>query len=153
MSDLETNKISLKIQIPYQVIGVLFGGVALLTLFSAISLLSTNFFIPTFLVSIAYAGLNGIMAYGFWRMKKWIVSLLGGTALIVAIINIINIFRGIQEINQAIIAFVILGVLFLFTFFSRKFLNGDYKNIKALGLSLVLIIFTQIIIIIFLSFK
>lgn len=150
---METNEISmgtqpipLGIRLPYRVLGVVFGLVALRTLFSAIWIGSLNFFMPSFLIAVAYAGFDGIMAYGFWKMRKWIVPLLGGVALIVVITDIANIAIGTQGINPVLIEFAILGILFLFVYFSRKFLNGDYKNIKALGLSLALIIFPQIII-------
>ncbi len=144
MSELETNKIPLKILIPYRTISVVFGIVALLTFLSALSFGLRTFFVSALLMSAAYIGLNVVLAYGFWKMRKWIVPLLGGTALIVAILNIANIIRGTQKISQALIGFVILGALFLFTYLSRNFLDNEYKNLKALGLFLALLIISQV---------
>lgn len=142
---METQPIPLKIRLPYRILGVVFGLIALLTFLSVISALSHQFFASA-LVFISYVGLNGILAYGLWKMRKWIVPLLGGTILLVAIFNVINIIRGMQRMNQVLSAFIVFGALFLFAYFSRKFLSGDYKNYKALGLSAVFLILSQVII-------
>ncbi len=142
---METQPIPLKIRLPYKILGVLFGALALLSFLFIVSSISRNLFMFA-LMSMTYTGLNGIMAYGFWKMRKWIVPLLGGTTLIVAIINIANIIGGTQKISQALMGFVILGALFIFAYFSRKFLNGDYKNLKALGLFAGLLVLSQVVI-------
>jgi|GEM_PF-5584221 len=142
MSELEINKIPLKILLPYRILGVIFGIVTLWNLLAVLSFSLRHFFVFA-LIYTAYACLGGILAYGFWKMKKWIVPLLGSTAIVVIILNIINVIRGTQKISQALIGFVILGALFLLAYFSRKFLDGEYKNFKVLGLFLALIIFSQ----------
>lgn len=143
MSELEINKTPLKVLIPYRTLSVVFGVIMLWNILIA---LPSNFlrhlFAPA-LMYAAYAGLDGVLAYGFWKMKKWIVPILGGMVVIVAILNIINVIRSTQEINRTIIGFVVLGALFLFTYLSRNFLEGEYKNWKALGLFLAFLIISQ----------
>jgi len=141
----ETQRIPLKIRLPYQVLGVLFGSVVLFTILLFILSSVRNFFVLTFLIySVAFVGLNGILAYGFWKMRKWTMTLLGGMTFLIAI-SIIAITGNNKNISQAIVGLVTFGTLFIFTYFSRKFLNGDYKNPKALGLFSVLLIISQII--------
>ncbi len=142
MPELETNKIPLKILLPYRILGVIFGVVALWNLLAVLSFSLRRFFVFA-LIYTAYACLGGILAYGFWKMGKWLVSVLGGVTIIVAILNIINVIRGTQKISQALIGFVILCALFIFVYLSRNFLDGEYKNLKVLGLSLAFLIFTQ----------
>ncbi len=142
MSELEINKIPLKILIPYRTLSVIFGVAALLNLLAVLSFSLRQFFVFA-LIHTAYAALSGILACGFWKMKKWIVSFLGSAVVVVTILNIVNVIRGTQNISQALVGFVILGALFLFTYLSRNFLDGEYKNLKALGLFLALIIFIQ----------
>ncbi len=142
MPELETNKIPLKILLPYRILGVIFGVVALWNLLAVLSFSLRRFFVFA-LIYTAYACLGGILAYGFWKMKKWIVPLLGSTAVVVIILNIINVIRGTQGISRALIGVVVLCALFLLAYFSRKFLDGEYKNFKVLGLFLALIIFSQ----------
>ena len=149
---METNEISmgtqqlpLKIRLPYQILSVVFGIIALLTFLSVISATSRQFFASA-LMYLSYVGLNGILAYGLWKMRKWIVPLLGGTILFMASFNIFNIIMGTQRISQTLSAFIIFGALFLFAYFSRKFLNGGYKNLNALGFSAILLVLSQIII-------
>ena len=140
------NKIPLKILIPYRAISVVFGFVTLWNILAALSFSSVGsrrLFVFA-LIYIAYAIVSGTLAYGFWKMKKWVVFVLGGAAIVVIILNIINIINGTQKISQAIIGIAILCALFVFTYFSRKFLDGEYKNFKALGLSLFFLIFTQV---------
>jgi len=139
---METQQIPLKILLPYRILGVIFGVIALLTFLSVISSGSRNLFTLA-LVYASYVCLNGILAYGLWKMKKWIIPLLGGTTLIVAILNIVNIIGGTQKISRALTAFIILGVFFLLAYFSRKFLNGDYKNYRALGLFAAFLVLSQ----------
>ncbi len=140
----ETQLISFKIRLPYQIIGILFGIVGLVFLVSTVSF-SLYDFVPTFLIySVAFFGLNGIIAYGFWKMRKWIITLLGAMTFLITI-SIVAISGSNKNINQAIAILVVFGALFLFTYFSRKFLNGDYKNPKALGLFLIFLIISQVI--------
>ena len=86
---METQPIPLKIRLPYRILGVVFGLIALLTFLSVISALSHQFFASA-LVFISYVGLNGILAYGLWKMRKWIVPLLGGTILFMASLALSN---------------------------------------------------------------
>lgn len=149
---METNEIStgtqpvpFGVKLSYQIFSVLFWAVAIIFLFSIISLSLRNLFSPASLIySIAFAGLNGVLAYGFWKMRKWTMTLLGGMTLLVAI-SIIAVLGNNKNIGHATVIFATFGILFLFTYFSRKFLNGDYKNLKALGLFSAFLIITQII--------
>lgn len=142
MLQSETNKISLKILLPYRIFGVIFGVIALFNLLFILSFSLRRFFVLA-LIYTAYAALSGILAYGFWKTKKWIVSLLGSAVVVVTILNVINVIRGTQNISRAFIGFIVLFAFFIFAYFSRNFLDGEYKNLKALSLFLALIIFTQ----------
>ncbi len=94
---------------------------------------------------MAYAGLNAVMAYGFWKMRKWVMSILVSSTIMVAFIGVINVTNGvIDDIDLS--PFVVLIALFIFAFFSRKFLSGNYKNPRVLGLFWVFLIFIQAII-------
>lgn len=140
---METQQIPLKIRLPYRVLGVMFGIIVLLDVLIALpSNVLRHLFAPA-LMYAAYAGLSGVLAYGFWKMKKWIVPIVGSMVVIVAALNIVNLMRGTQEINQAIIGIVMLVALFLFSYFSRRFLSGEYKNPKALILFFAFLVISQ----------
>lgn len=142
ISQTTNNNVSWKFLIPYKIISVFFAALALLTFLSVISLSLRHLFASAVMYA-AYVGLNGILAYGFWKMRKWIVPLSGVAALVVTIMNIIDVSRGTQVAGKVLIGFAILCALFVFTYSSRNFLEGEYRNLKALGLFLAFLILSQ----------
>lgn len=146
INSLEAQPIPWKIRLAYQIFGVLFGMAALWTLVLFVSFSLRNFFDLIFLIySVAFIGFNGTLAYGFWKMRKWMVTITGSMTFFIAI-SIIAIIGRNRNISQAIAGLVIFGALFLFTYFSRKFLSGDYKDLKALGLFSAFLIISQMIV-------
>lgn len=144
MLQLKTNKESLNLLIAFRVMGVIFGAISLITFLTVLSLIFRHFFIHA-LMYIAFAGLNGMVAYGFWKMRKWLVSLLGGSTIIVGVLSLANVLSGIKDTGQALVGFIVVCTLFLFTYFFRNFLDDDYKNSKVLGLFLIFLIISQLV--------
>lgn len=143
---METNIIPKKILIPYKVLGVVFCVLVLLNFLSVLSSVSRHFYIFA-LMYAAYVGLYLILAYGFWKMKKWIVFILGGLTLVMLVIDISHLIGSTKNIVQISISFAVLCALFAFSYFTRNFLNDDYKNYKMLGLFTVFLVLSQVAII------
>lgn len=139
-----TINVPLKILLPYRVLSVIFWAIAILTFLTCLFFVFRNS-LSSALMYAALVGVNGITAYGLWKMKKWIVPILGGSAIIVLAMNFMGVLSGTRKASQALLSFSILVVLFLFAYFSRNFLEGEYIERKALVLFLALLIFSQAI--------
>jgi uncharacterized membrane protein (DUF2068 family) len=144
MAKSKVDSASLKILIPFKILGAFFWVIAALTVM-AFFFFAFRFYFATALMYAVLAVVNGIMAYGLWKMQKWVVPLLGGSAIIVLAINLINVVKNTRTLGQALTAFAILAVIFIFSYFSRNFLEGEYDNRKVLGSFLTLLIFSQLI--------
>lgn len=126
----EINNVSWKILVPCRILGVFFAVVALLAFFSFIF---TPIGIKTFIYSF-YIIIAVLTAYGFLRMRKWVITLLGTVAFFAAVKIGISIFHGVLK-NSALIPlvatpFVIFGALFIFSYLLRSYFRGEYNKIK-----------------------
>ncbi|MDD5397023.1 MAG: hypothetical protein PHW24_03110 [Candidatus Moranbacteria bacterium] len=146
MAKTKTNETPLKILLPFRTLGFVFGAIALLTFLSAL-LFAFNKRPSSALLYASYGFVDAILAFGLWKMRKWVVTIFGSATVLVVVLNALNLSRGAQKMSQAITGVAILGVVFLFTFFSRNFLNDEYKNTKAILGFLSFLILSQIILI------
>ena len=119
-----------RFSISYKIIGILF---VIITIHMLIVLLSAPLGIRS-LSYIFYIIFVAALAYGFFTMKKWIITLLGIIVLFTAIKIGVGFFQGAFKANalgiSALIPFIIFGALFVFSYFSRFHLKGGYEKIK-----------------------
>jgi hypothetical protein len=90
-----------------------------------------------------------ILVYGFWKMRKWIVALMGCTIGFLVINNAIRLLQHTQKISSALTALSLVTAMFLFTYFTQKHLNGEMIHKRVLRVFLVALIFSQILFIFF----
>jgi hypothetical protein len=137
------SSVSWKFLVPFRVLSILFAVIAALTFFSSL-------FLPwgtRILVYISYIVMYVILIYGFWKMRKWVVTLMGITFIFLVIDNSVRLFMGTQRIVPALVSLLIVGIIFLFSYFSRSQLNGEYKNMRVLRVFVVFLILSKLLVI------
>jgi hypothetical protein len=145
MDTLQTtnNTVSWKWLIPYRIISILFTIIALATFVS-------SFWLPIgswLFLYIAYVVLYVCLIIGFWKMRKWVVTLLGCTVIMAVIVSGIRLFLDEQEIIIALLAPLLAGVIFLFVYVSRSHLEGKYWDRGMLILFGTFLILSQLLLI------
>lgn len=143
MALAKTKKIPKTILISFRILSVVFGLIFLLTILSVIAF-GFNHFFARALMYFGFAGVNAMLAFGFWKAQRWLATLLGGSVIIILVINIARLAVGTTSVIQALTGFIILGILFLATYFSRDYMEGEYKNPKVIGLFLFFLILSQV---------
>jgi hypothetical protein len=143
ISQTETSNISWKFLIPFRALSIIFAAIALLTFLSSLMLPWGS----QILVYISYIVLYVILIYGFWKMRKWTITLMGITFIFLIIDNSIRLLSGTQKIVPALVSLLIVGIIFLFSYISRAQLNGEYKNIKVLRVFIVFLLLSKILVI------
>lgn len=132
---------SWKLLIPYRTIGSFFALTGLITLLAS---LAAPMSIKT-LVAISYIVMDVILVYGFWKLRKWVVVLMGFTAVFLLINNIVRVLQGTQKISSALMAVLFAGAILLFSYLSRSYLNGAYMNIRVVRVFVVALILSQLL--------
>ena len=125
---MKNENASLKLSVLYKILGVLFAVSALVTLLGSFAKLLG---IVT-VIYIAYIVMDVILVYGFWKMRKWIVVLMGIATSFLLVDNVVRVFARTQEIKIAAIQVAVVGVIFLFSFLTRNQLNGQFKNVRVI---------------------
>jgi hypothetical protein len=143
MPQVENNNVSWKFLIPFRTLSVIFAAIALLTFFSSLMLPWGS----RILVYISYIVLYVILIYGFWKMRKWIVTLLGITLGFLVIDSGVRLLMGAQKISSALMALLIVGIIFLFSYALRAQLNGGYKNVRVLRVFIIFLILSKLLVI------
>jgi hypothetical protein len=138
-----TNNVSWKFLVPFRALSVIFAAIALLTFFSSLLLPWGS----RILVYITYIVMYVILVYGFWKMRKWVVTLMGITFAFLVIDNGVRLLIGTQKIVPALVSLLIVGIIFLISYFFRSQLNGEYKNIRVLRVFIVFLILSKLLVI------
>lgn len=136
----EINIVPWKILVSYRIIGVFFAIVAILAL---LPFIFGPLGIKT-LVYFFYIIITIPTAYGFWKMRKWIITL-QGTVVVIAVLNVgLAIFQGAPK-ARVLVSLLVFGALFLFSYFSRSHLEGEYKKMKIIVFLTAIWAFSQIL--------
>ncbi|EKE19213.1 MAG: hypothetical protein ACD_9C00085G0001 [uncultured bacterium] len=141
--ELKNRDVSWKLLIPYRVVAIFFVAVALITLLASL----VNPIGLKTLVSVSYIVMDVILIYGFWNMRKWIITLMSLTFVFLVINNAMRILQGTQKIGPAVGALAFVAVIALLAYFSRHKLNGLYGNVRVLRVFVVALVLSQILII------
>ena len=129
-----------RFSISYKIIGILFAIIAFLIFFRfTLSPLDVNTFIQ-----ILYAIITIVMALGFFKMRKWLVTLLGVVVISMVIKVILVIFQGKFTASGAVLFFIFIP-LFFFAYLTRPYLKGGYKKTRIAILFILLLAFSQVI--------
>ncbi len=137
------NETSLKVKIPFRILSVVFALIAAFTLLTA-GLAAYQGFYGRFVMYGAYAAINFIIAFGFWKMKKWILSIFVVALVAVTLFGIVGLITGTKEVSQFLTGILVVGVFSGMIYFLRNYLNGEYRQYKVLGSFIVLIALAQI---------
>lgn len=135
------NTVSWGFLIPYRALSILFGLITAVTFFASLWI---AFGIRTF-VYITYMVMYVMLIYGFWKMRKWVVTIMSCTMVFLIINNGIRLFYGTQKISAALMAFLFAGIILLFTYLTRSQLNGEFKNIRVLRVFIIFLLLSQIL--------
>ena len=137
------NGSSWKFLIAFRAISIFFAAITAITFTGS---LSFPVGIRTFLY-ISYMVLYVMLIYGFWNMRKWVITLMGCTIVLLTINNLVRLFYGTQKIGSALMALSFVGAILLFSYISRFHLNGEYKNIRVIRVFIVFLVLSQILLI------
>lgn len=98
------------------------------------------------LVYFSYVALDAVLTYGFWKMRKWAVVLMGITVVFLIVNSSIRVMVGTQRVGLALLVSLLYVIAVLvFSYLSRDFLVGGYKHVKAIRLFVVTLIAAQIL--------
>jgi hypothetical protein len=137
------NETSLKVKIPFRILSVVFALIAVFTLLTA-GLAAYQGFYGRLVMYGAYAAINFIIAFGFWKMKKWILSIFVVALAAVTLFGIIGLIAGTKELTQFFTGILVVGVFSGVIYFLRSHLNGEYRQYKVLGSFFALLALAQI---------
>lgn len=140
---IESVVVPLKIKVPFRIVSVIFAIIAVLTLFTAALSAYQGFYGRLFMYS-AYAGANLIIAFGFWKMRKWIFSLFIAALAVVTILDVIGLILDTKTLTQALFSVLVVGIFTGVLYFLRNRLNGTYKQYKVMGSFVGLLALAQI---------
>jgi len=142
-SQITNNDVSWKFLIPYRIISILFAIIATFTF-------GVSIVVPpgkvTFLC-ISFMFWEVMLIYGFWKMRKWVVTLMGIVMIFIAFNNIVRVFQGMREIIPTLPYLLFLSAVLIFSYISRSQLNGEYKNIRVIRVFVVFLILSQVLLI------
>ena len=88
--------------------------------------------------------MNGVLAYGFWMTRKWVVSIVGIAIILAVSQAVIRAIGGAGILWQVLINLAVSVAIFLSVFFSRKDLQGEYKDVPMIGLFTVFLIVSEV---------
>lgn len=127
--------------VPYRLLAIFFAFVALATLLNSfVNLLG----IKT-LISISYIVMNVMLVYGFWNMRKWIVTLMGITEVFLLISNSARYYLNTQRISSALMAVSVGMAIFLFALFTSSKLNGEFGNFRVIRVFVIALLISQLL--------
>lgn len=125
--------VPLVILFPFRVLGAAFGAVAILNAVSVVHFALVGSF-PNALTFLGATGMNGVLAYGFWGTRKWVVSVVGASVALAALIGFVNFLNGVPNPWQALLNLAVTVAIFLPVFRSREELRGGYRENVAMGI-------------------
>ena len=127
----------------YRIIGLLCAAIALVAFYVSLSVPLEKWL--AIVLYISYIVLYVILAYGFWKMRKWVTILMSCTLVFLIINNAISFFQDTQKISSALWTVFFAGVILLFSYVSRSRLGGEYKNVRVIRVFAVFLILSQIL--------
>ncbi len=130
--------------IPYRVISIAIALIALLTLI--ISTTGPLFSFKAWIL-ISQIVIEVILVYGFWNMRKWIVVVMGSMIFFLFLDYIAKLSYGNLPIRSAVVSLLIMGTFFIFSYFTKNYLNGEYRNFRVLRVFFGALLLSQILII------
>ena len=143
MAESNAQGVFLRVLIPCRVLGVLFGGIALFDIYSSLHF-ALGRSLPNALIFFGAAGMHGVLAYGFWMTRKWVVSIVGIAIILAVSQAVIRAIGGAGILWQVLINLAVSVAIFLSVFFSRKDLQGEYKDVPMIGLFTVFLIVSEV---------
>jgi hypothetical protein len=143
ISQKTSNAVFWKFIVPCRIISIFFAVAALFTFFvSLLSPIGKQTFIY-----ISYIVMYVILTGGFWRMRKWVVTLMGCTMVYAVVYNIARLFQDTQKINFVLLSILFTGAIFLFSYISRSQLEGEYKDKGVLSVFIAFLLLSQLLLI------
>lgn len=133
--------IPLWVLVPCKALGAMFGVIAAYTLFDSIA---SPLSIKTPIL-ITYIVMNVTMMIGFWDMRKWTMALSGIALAFLVGNDVIRLARGAEITSAMTSGVAIMGVILLFTFAARKWLDGEYDKRHPFRVFITALVVSQIL--------
>ena len=138
----EASVVSVYVELGYRLIAIIFLASSLFTFFVSL----VHPFGIDVVISFLYVVLDGILIYGFWKMRRWVVVLISVATVFLMVNNFSRVLLGTQKIKLALLINILFfGSFSFFSYFTRGCLNGKYLNVRVVRAFVVVLILVQIL--------
>lgn len=143
VSKKTSSNVSWNTYVPYvfKALSILLAAICAFTFLASLAM---PFGIRTFMY-ISFMVLYVILIYGFWNMRKWIITLLGINFVFLFFDSLFRIVQGTQKISSAFFLLVVLALIIALSYISRNYFNGEYKNMRVIRVFVIFLVLSKIL--------